>query len=310
MIRIPTLLSNIGIYLIASPSGKVYVGQSRNLRKRLMEHRRLLNKNQHKNIHLQNSYNKYHGEGFFSIILEYTNDTSKLTEMESWWMKKFNSFHSGFNQTIAADASGTKRSEETRDKISKITSRNWESEEFRNACFNGRAEYLSKDENRKKMSAATLKVFKEKPYLIEKHSAFMKELSSSIQYKEDFKSRMKAWRDSKTKEELSEIARKSANNKTDKTYEISKLKAIITRSLTQPPDTGIIWINNKSRNGKIILSVMARWKELNGKEGTKSFSTNEYGVLPSWKMAVSFRLEIVNRLVRECEIRLAELRNK
>jgi group I intron endonuclease len=55
----------IGVYLIKNEAtGKVYVGSSSCLSKRLYEHRRLLRKGQHRNRHLQSAWN-LDGEGSF-----------------------------------------------------------------------------------------------------------------------------------------------------------------------------------------------------------------------------------------------------
>lgn len=64
---------SIGIYKITNIiNNKSYIGQSIDLNRRLKEHKRELNKNNHKNVHLQNAYNKYGKENFkFEILGEY-----------------------------------------------------------------------------------------------------------------------------------------------------------------------------------------------------------------------------------------------
>jgi group I intron endonuclease len=62
-----TMPRESGIYLIRNTvSGKVYVGSALCLRKRVVEHRRLLRAGKHRNPALQASWVK-HGEGAFSI---------------------------------------------------------------------------------------------------------------------------------------------------------------------------------------------------------------------------------------------------
>lgn len=59
-----------GIYRISNVLEQTsYVGQSKNLRKRLGEHRRLLRKNIHPNPHLQQSFCR-HGESAFEFVVE------------------------------------------------------------------------------------------------------------------------------------------------------------------------------------------------------------------------------------------------
>jgi group I intron endonuclease len=60
-----------GIYKIINKiNGKYYVGSAKNIRSRWNGHRHLLNKNIHKNPHLQNSWNKYGIDNFEFIIIE------------------------------------------------------------------------------------------------------------------------------------------------------------------------------------------------------------------------------------------------
>ena len=52
-----------GIYCIENLiTGKVYIGQADHIKRRWQNHKRTLKNNKHKNIHLQNSWNK-HGKG-------------------------------------------------------------------------------------------------------------------------------------------------------------------------------------------------------------------------------------------------------
>jgi group I intron endonuclease len=58
-----------GIYQLTFPNGKFYVGSSKHVPKRLMEHRVLLQGRKHYNRHLQNTFNK-HGDYLESILIE------------------------------------------------------------------------------------------------------------------------------------------------------------------------------------------------------------------------------------------------
>lgn len=91
---------NAGIYCIENISNKkIYIGQSKNIDKRLLQHKNLLEIGKHYNIHLQNSYNKY-GKQYFSFrILEKTDDLKPLNKLEQKWICHYESFagKNGYN---------------------------------------------------------------------------------------------------------------------------------------------------------------------------------------------------------------------
>ena len=105
----------IGIYKITSPSGKIYIGQSINLEKRLLQYKRLDCKEQPK---LYNSFLKY---GYINHVFETIEECSiqKLNERERYWQDLFNVIKKGLNcrLTKANDKSGF-FSEETKLKMS------------------------------------------------------------------------------------------------------------------------------------------------------------------------------------------------
>lgn len=105
----------IGIYKITCLiDGKVYIGQSINLKQRLQQHKSQLKKNKHFNYHLQCAYNKYGADNFiFEVIAEYT--AKQLNDMETYWRDYYypNIYNLGNTGNV-----GTV-SEETKQKISK-----------------------------------------------------------------------------------------------------------------------------------------------------------------------------------------------
>lgn len=61
---------NSGVYCITNKlDGKVYVGSSFNLKKRLYEHKRQLSKGTHRNKHLQSAYDKFSEFFNFEVIV-------------------------------------------------------------------------------------------------------------------------------------------------------------------------------------------------------------------------------------------------
>jgi group I intron endonuclease len=64
--------TNSGIYIIRNiKNGKVYIGQSGDLRRRWVQHRSELRGGYHSNSHLQMSWNKYGEKAFKFLVLEY-----------------------------------------------------------------------------------------------------------------------------------------------------------------------------------------------------------------------------------------------
>lgn len=65
------MIYNTGIYKITNlTNSKFYIGSAATIKKRWWDHKRELNKNTHRNIHLQRAYNKYSISSFsFEVIL-------------------------------------------------------------------------------------------------------------------------------------------------------------------------------------------------------------------------------------------------
>lgn len=105
---------NTGIYKIINPSNnKIYVGSAINLQKRFKQHIERLDKNCHKNIHLQRAYNIKIIDFIFEV-LEYC-DKENLIEREQYYIDTLNP---EYNIAPKAYSSlGIIRREETKDKI-------------------------------------------------------------------------------------------------------------------------------------------------------------------------------------------------
>jgi group I intron endonuclease len=111
-----------GIYIIKNViNNKVYIGSAINISKRFSVHKSRLNRNDHHSKHLQNAWNKYGSENFTFDILEIIEE-NRLIEMEQIWMNFFVSYDDEFGYNIckvAGSAIGTKRTEESKIKMSK-----------------------------------------------------------------------------------------------------------------------------------------------------------------------------------------------
>ncbi|MGL5051516.1 MAG: GIY-YIG nuclease family protein, partial [Fusobacteriaceae bacterium] len=89
-----------GIYLIVNNNnGRVYVGQSKNVKTRIAVHKRELKKNTHPNSYMRNDYNKYLGKNFKFEILEKCS-IEKLDIKEKNWISLLGSVErdKGYNR--------------------------------------------------------------------------------------------------------------------------------------------------------------------------------------------------------------------
>lgn len=85
----------IGIYKITSPSGKVYIGQSRDLKKRELQYSKYL-KRHCRQLKLVNSINKYGWELHIFEVIEYC-DFNSLNNKERYWQEFYDSIEKGLN---------------------------------------------------------------------------------------------------------------------------------------------------------------------------------------------------------------------
>lgn len=119
------LNKQIGVYqLFNIINNKIYVGSSIDLNRRKQEHFRLLHKNKHPNTYLQNAWNKYGEDNFRFIVLETTDDISKIRQLEQKWLDETKCYlhEYGYNMLPKADSPlGYKHSEETKEKRSLLT---------------------------------------------------------------------------------------------------------------------------------------------------------------------------------------------
>ena len=86
----------IGIYYIENPEGKVYVGQSRNVKKRLQGYSNLNCKGQPK---LYESLKKFGWDSHYKVVLEICK-LGELNERERYWQEKYKVLEEGLNDRL------------------------------------------------------------------------------------------------------------------------------------------------------------------------------------------------------------------
>ena len=104
----------IGIYKIENLiNHKCYIGQSINIQARWNKEKKVaFNKNAKEYEYpISRAFRKYGIENFSFEIIEECN-RSKLNEREKYWISFYNSFFSGYNQTLGGDNSGPNTTKE------------------------------------------------------------------------------------------------------------------------------------------------------------------------------------------------------
>lgn len=94
-----------GVYMIRnSMDGKIYVGSSKNIKKRIGDHFRCLRRGDHHSLKFQRSYNKATNKSIFSAsVLELVEDSSVLHDREQYWIDTLDAFATGYNCTALVD---------------------------------------------------------------------------------------------------------------------------------------------------------------------------------------------------------------
>jgi group I intron endonuclease len=94
-------MNKSGIYCVKNLiNNKVYIGSAKNLRIRKNQHFGELRRNEHGNPHLQFSFNKYGGDNFSFIILEFVDDLNILIDRENFYINFYQSNNSEFGYNI------------------------------------------------------------------------------------------------------------------------------------------------------------------------------------------------------------------
>ena len=109
----------VGIYKITNPEGKIYVGYSKNIEKRFIQHKNLQFKGNNK---LRESLIQYGGDSHsFEIIeeinisdLDYRDSNAIIRKRERYWINNFQSFKNGLNENKGGSGCATHTKEAKR----------------------------------------------------------------------------------------------------------------------------------------------------------------------------------------------------
>lgn len=154
-----------GIYLIENLiNGKVYIGKSTNIHRRIRSHISQLNGKHKKseNQHFINSWHKYGRENFDYRILEEC-DFSKLKERELYWMNYYKSTNpeKGYNKRLDSEG-GMIPHDETKKKLSNAQIRRWSCKKARLKNGERTSEFWKNNPNVKEKMAEKVKKKKQK----------------------------------------------------------------------------------------------------------------------------------------------------
>jgi group I intron endonuclease len=151
-----------GVYMILNTVSKmIYIGSTKNFRRRCNGHRYELNNGKHRSRHLQNSWNKYGQDAFEFLVLEHIWTPSDLLGREQWWIDYLRAAKRGRGYNLAPVAGSTlgfKFSDAMRANLSAIRKGKPRSPEWRKNIGDanrGRPRKPITEETRAKMSASS-----------------------------------------------------------------------------------------------------------------------------------------------------------
>jgi group I intron endonuclease len=141
------------IYRLIAPNGKSYIGMTIRGMKRINEH-----KNSKSNFTIDRAIQKYGWNNFKLEILEEVNDSKLLPELEKYYIKKYDTFNDGYNETFGGEQVmiGKHHSKETKKKISIANTGRQFSDEHRNKLSKIKKGKHHSEETKNRMSIAKL----------------------------------------------------------------------------------------------------------------------------------------------------------
>ena len=216
-----TLADFSGIYMIKnSVTKKVYIGQSIHVRERIKKHLWELKNNKHRNIHLQNAFNKYGIDSFLFGIVEKCPECN-LNEAEVFWISFYHSTseEKGYN-LLDGGGNNYHHSEESKQKISLSLMGHSVTEAAREKMLESQKLFWQSDKGTKKKEEIAKRLkeyYAEHPEVARAHSKYLKEyyklhpVSKETKIKLS-KAQKKRYENPEEREKQSERSRKAMDN--------------------------------------------------------------------------------------------------
>lgn len=178
-----TRLNKFVIYLIISPSGKKYIGQtSRGTRQRWKEH---CNMNNKRCPILKKAITKYGADNFVIKQLERTNNKVKANELEEFYIKKLNTLiPNGYNMSEKGNGMppGFKQTDKTKKAISENKKEYYKISKNREDQSKRMRKFYNTEEGKHLQSERAL--LQNKPEIKEKIKNILKTIRNTDEYKE------------------------------------------------------------------------------------------------------------------------------
>lgn len=113
------ILEKAYIYILTSPSGKKYIGQTVNLKKRFENYKNLRRTTQ---VKLAEAIKKYNWDTFSIETFEFNNiDEKELDRLEINYIREYDTFNNGYNCTIGGGGKRVHKTIEERKASRKIS---------------------------------------------------------------------------------------------------------------------------------------------------------------------------------------------
>lgn len=92
--------------IVCFQNAMIYIGQTRDPKKRKRIHFQQLRDGLHVNIHLQAAFNKYGQKAFYFEVIERDIAPDDIDAREQYWITHYDSFRNGFNRTPGGNHGG------------------------------------------------------------------------------------------------------------------------------------------------------------------------------------------------------------